>query len=57
MFWKFVDGEVDDSAAPLKVEDAAAWHADRQAAIAGVTGEDAKIVIKSDDALLLPGVN
>ncbi len=56
MFWKFVDGKVDDSAAPLKVDDPAAWHAEREEAIEAVTGENAKIVIKNDDALLLPGV-
>lgn len=56
MFWKFVDGKVDDSAAPLKVDDAAAWHAERVKAIENVTGEHAKVIIKNDDALALPGV-
>ena len=56
MFWKFVDGKVDDKAAPLKVDDPAAWHAERQEAIDAVTGEGGKIVIKNDDALALPGV-
>jgi hypothetical protein len=56
MFWKFVDGRVDDSAAPLKVEDTAAWHAERIKAIENVTGEHAKVTIKNDDALALPGV-
>lgn len=56
MFWKFVDGKVDDKAAPLKVDDAAAWHAERVKAIENVTGENAKVVIKNDDALELPGV-
>lgn len=56
MFWKFVDGKVDDSAAPLKVDDAEAWHAERTRAIENVTGEGAKVTIKNDDALLLPGV-
>lgn len=56
MFWKFLDGKVDDAAAPLKVDDPAAWHADRLKAIEAVTGENAKVIIKNDDALLLPGV-
>jgi len=56
MFWKFVGGKVDDSAAPLKVDDPAAWHAERKKAIENVTGEGAKVVIKNDDALALPGV-
>lgn len=56
MFWKFVDGKVDDTAAPLKVDDPAAWHAERKRAIENVTGEGAKVVIKNDDALALPGV-
>lgn len=56
MFWKFVDGKVDDSAAPLRVDDPAAWHAERVRAIENVTGENAKVVIENDDALELPGV-
>ncbi|MEZ5914702.1 MAG: DUF3035 domain-containing protein [Parvularculaceae bacterium] len=56
MFWKFVGGEVDDSAAPLQVDDPAAWHAERTRAIENVTGENPKVTIKNDDALLLPGV-
>ncbi len=56
MFWKFVDGKVDDSAAPLRVDDPEAWHADRKKAIENVTGEGAKVTIKNDEALLLPGV-
>jgi hypothetical protein len=56
MFWKFVGGKVDDGAAPLKVDDPAAWHAERTRAIENVTGEGAKVTIKNDDALELPGV-
>ncbi|MEK7264795.1 MAG: DUF3035 domain-containing protein, partial [Pseudomonadota bacterium] len=56
MFWKFVDGKVDDKAAPLKVDDPAAWHAERKEAIDAVIGEGGKVVIKNDDALALPGV-
>jgi hypothetical protein len=57
MFWKFVDGKVDDSAAPLKVDDAAGWMAERQAAIDAVIGENAKVVIKRDESLDLPGIH
>ena len=57
MFWKFFDDKVDDSAAPLKVDDPAAWHAERLKAIGAVTGDNAKETIKNDDALLLPGVH
>ena len=56
MFWKFVDGQVDDSAAPLKVDDPIGWHAERKRAIENVTGEGKKVTIKNDDALALPGV-
>jgi hypothetical protein len=56
MFWKFIDGKVDDSAAPLRVDDPEAWHAERKRAIEAVTGEGATVTIKSDDTLLLPGV-
>ena len=56
MFWKFIDGKVDDTAAPLKVDDPAAWHAERIKAIENATGKEAKVTIKNDDALLLPGV-
>jgi len=56
MFWKFFDGKVDDSAAPLRVDDAEAWHAARKSAVDAVIGEGAKVKIKNDDALLLPGV-
>lgn len=56
MFWKFIDGKVDDSAAPLRVDDPEAWHAERKRVIESVTGPGAQVTIKSDDALLLPGV-
>jgi hypothetical protein len=57
MFWKFIDGKVDDSAAPLRVEDPAAWLAERDAVIRETIGEDGKVVIRKDhDALGLPGI-
>jgi len=56
MFWKFVDGKVDDSAAPLRVDDPEAWMAERKQAIEAVTGENPEVVISSKKALSLPGV-
>lgn len=57
MFWKFVEGKVDDKAAPLRVEDPEAWMAQRDKAIKAVIGEDGKIVIKKNhDAIGLPGI-
>lgn len=56
IFWKFLDGKVDDSAAPLKVDDPAAWMAERQRAIDAVIGKDAKVEIKKGKSLGLPGV-
>ncbi|MGF1545466.1 MAG: DUF3035 domain-containing protein [Parvularculaceae bacterium] len=56
MFWQFLDGEVDDSAAPLQVDDPAAWLAAREKAIKAVTGEEGEVEIKKDRALGLPGI-
>ncbi|MEQ8178678.1 MAG: DUF3035 domain-containing protein [Amphiplicatus sp.] len=57
MFWNFIDGKVDDTAAPLKVDNPEEWFAAREAAIKSVTGEEGKVVIKKDEKTLgLPGV-
>lgn len=56
MFWKFVDGKVDDSIAPLRVESPEEWMAVREEAIKAVTGEDGEVVIKKDKTLNLPGI-
>lgn len=56
MFWKFIDGKVDDSAAPLRVDNPEEWFAARERAIKAVTGEDAEVVIENSDAIRLPGV-
>jgi hypothetical protein len=57
MFWRFVDGKVDDSAAPLKVENPEEWMAQRDEAIKTVLGENAKVTIKRDEKTLsLPGI-
>ena len=56
MFWQFIDGNVDDSAAPLRVENPEEWFAAREAAIKKVTGEDGQVVIEKDEDLGLPGI-
>ncbi|MEL7488350.1 MAG: DUF3035 domain-containing protein, partial [Pseudomonadota bacterium] len=57
IFWRTKDGELDTSAAPLRVEDPQAWLAAREAAIEAVTGEEEKVVIKKNDRTLgLPGI-
>ncbi|MEL6111792.1 MAG: DUF3035 domain-containing protein [Pseudomonadota bacterium] len=57
IFWKFLaDGSIDDSAAPLRVENAEEWMADREKAIERVIGETEKVEIKRSKTLNLPGV-
>jgi len=57
IFWKFADGKVDDSAAPLRVENPQEWLEARETAIKAVTGEEGKVVIKKDNQTLgLPGI-
>ncbi len=57
IFWKFIDGEVDDSAAPLRVDDPEEWLEARKAAINAVIGEEGKVEIEKDEATLgLPGI-
>ncbi len=57
IFWKFIDGEVDDSAAPLRVDDPEEWLEARKAAINAVIGDEGKVVIEKDSATLgLPGI-
>jgi hypothetical protein len=57
MFWNFVNGKVDDSAAPLRVDNPEEWMAQREAAIKTVIGEQGKVVIKRDEkTLALPGI-
>lgn len=56
MFWKFIDGKVDDSAAPLRVENPEEWMAQREAAIKAVIGEEGQVEIKESEGLKLPGV-
>ena len=56
MFWEFFDGKVDDSKAPLRVDNPEEWLAARERAVKAVIGEEGKVVINKDDALVLPGV-
>ncbi|MEX0644377.1 MAG: DUF3035 domain-containing protein [Parvularculaceae bacterium] len=56
LFWKFFEGKVDDSAAPLRVDNPEEWMAVRERTIKAAIGEEAKVVIKKDDSLSLPGV-
>ena len=58
LFWNFSGGEVDDSAAPLVVEDRDAWFSQRQESVESVIGEGAVVEIENDErgVLSLPGV-
>ncbi|NNU16736.1 DUF3035 domain-containing protein [Parvularcula sp. ZS-1/3] len=58
IFWNYSDGQVDDSAAPLVVDDREAWLAQRQESIEDVVGEEGSVTIARDrrGALRLPGV-
>lgn len=57
LFWEFLtDGGVDDSTAPLRVDNPEEWLEARQRAITAVIGEDQKVEIKKDKALGLPGI-
>ena len=57
LFWQ-VDGDrIDDSAAPLQVEDEAAWMEQRRKSIENVTGGETVTIAKDDKGVLrLPGV-
>ena len=57
LFWNFLDdGSIDDSEAPLRVDDPEAWLAARRETIEKVVGEDAQVEIEKKKALNLPGV-
>lgn len=56
IFWKFAGSEVDDSAAPLRVENPEEWFKAREAAIKAVIGEEGEVVVNHDKALDLPGI-
>ena len=56
MFWEYFGDDIDDSVAPLRVEDPESWLEARRRAIRAVTGEEGEVVIKKDKALGLPGI-
>lgn len=58
LFWNFVGGEVDDSEAPLVVDDPDAWFEQRHESIESVTGVGGVVIIEQEGrgALRLPGV-
>ena len=57
MFWNFEGGDVDDSAAPLRVENPEEWFEARQKAIKAVVGEEEQVEIRKSKTLNLPGIN
>ncbi len=56
IFWNFIDGKVDDSAAPLRVDNPEEWLAERERRIKAVLGEEGAVEIKKSKTLNLPGV-
>lgn len=56
IFWNFDGDKVDDSAAPLRVDNPEEWLELRKKAIDAVVGEDERVVIKKSKALNLPGI-
>ena len=58
LFWRVVDGEIDDSAAQLSVSNREAWLAQRERSIEGVIGDNAEVIIAKDPGgvLGLPGI-
>lgn len=56
LFWRVNGNQVDDSAAPLKVEDPEAWLAGRMKSIEAVTGGGEIQINKKSKILNLPGV-
>lgn len=57
IFWNFNGNEIDDSNAPLRVEDAEAWKAQRQESIENVTGGGEVTISRDQRILNLPGIN
>ena len=57
LFWQVNGDAIDDSAAPLQVEDEAAWMEQRRRSIENVTGGAPVTIAKDDEGVLrLPGV-
>ena len=56
MFWNFIGDDIDDSAAPLRVDNPEEWLALRREAIKKAIGEEGEVEIKKSKTLNLPGV-
>ncbi len=56
IFWGFDGDKVDDSAAPLRVDNPEEWMAAREKAIKAVLGEEGEVEINKSKTLNLPGV-
>ncbi|RFB05651.1 DUF3035 domain-containing protein [Parvularcula marina] len=56
IFWTFEDGQIDDSRAPLRVDNAEAWKAERHDSIEAVTGGGQVVISRDQRILNLPGV-
>ena len=57
IFWRFLsDGSIDDSIAPLRVDNPEEWLAQREKRIKDVIGEEGSVEINDDKALNLPGI-
>ncbi len=56
LFWRTNGMEIDDSEAPLRVDNPEEWLAERRDAIETVVGEDANVRISKSRVLNLPGV-
>lgn len=56
MFWKFNGDKVDDSAAPLRVDNPEEWMVARDKAIKAVIGEEGEVEIENSKSLGLPGI-
>jgi len=56
IFWQVNEDHVDDSAAPLQVENPEEWLEERRKSIRAVIGEEGSVKIEGDSALSLPGV-
>ena len=56
LFWNFIGNDVDDSAAPLRVDNPEEWMAARQGVIDRAIGENAEVEIEKSKTLNLPGI-
>ena len=56
IFWRFSGNDIDDSDAPLRVDSADAWKAERVQSIESVTGGGDVVISRDQRILNLPGV-